>query len=141
MNNTIINKNQVILIFLILISLILQNCYSIYTHFGKLPDDNSVKIIRIRDTNFTLQWQKPLDATPDSYNIYYKAHHDLLWNLLYEVTSDTDYQYTINYFDLDDNLSHDFGITAVYGTTESGIHTSLESSANPNTGWYVEWHF
>jgi hypothetical protein len=118
-------------------------------HFGscyiyKVPtEDQKVKnnylVIEVTSDSCTLTWEKPADATPDSYRIYYKQHETIFWKYLNDISADQILNYPINYTDLDNGTYYDFGVSAVYSVNESDLHTSLDISSDPPGGWYVKW--
>ncbi|MCK4796044.1 MAG: fibronectin type III domain-containing protein [Spirochaetes bacterium] len=141
---TLLTKFKKKIIFLLLFSsliflFILSNCYQINIIKEDNPIEENYLIIKIYESSFTLSWDSPCDASPDSYRIYYKPHNSLIWKFLNELPADITFEYEINYTDLDNENIHDFGVTAIYNETESEPHYSLEASACPSTGWYVEW--
>ena len=83
-------------------------------------------------------WDAPLEAAPNSYQIYYKGHTSNVWELLDTIPSNQ-LEYEINYNELDGGDFHDFGITATYLGDESFLHSSLDDKAIPSTGWYIKW--
>lgn len=111
------------------------NCFSpiiIYT------PEKPKKQIAILGDSFSLLWNKPDDLDPISYNIYYKQHKTKIWKYLGTTLSDTT-EFKIDYINLDNGIYYDFGISAVYSTGESSIHSSLDNDAIPNPGWYIRW--
>ena len=94
--------------------------------------------------SFTLEWDPPEDSLLiDSYNIYYKSHNLDQWILLDTISSNDSLNREVHYNDLtsDNTNEHDFGVSAVYNSDESLIHSSLSVSAIPTSGWYVKWIF
>jgi hypothetical protein len=86
----------------------------------------------------TLQWTASSDAIT-GYDVYYRAHGTASWILLGQAAVDPTPQYTILHSILG-NGSFDFAIDAVNAyEVKSGLHTSLDATAQPSTGWYLEW--
>lgn len=99
--------------------------------------------IIVTSNYITIEWDNPVffskTNTIESYNIYFRKHGYYQW-LFY---SEVDYKRIPSFtFDSGDFTpgKYDFGVSAV--TTdgrESKIHSSLDSSASPSTGWYIFW--
>ncbi len=93
----------------------------------------------------TLAWDPPfsdIHNSPDeveSYHIYYRPHGTSDWQLIGDVAAEKQPQFTIKHEDLGNGL-FDFAIEAVIvsGST-SPMHTSLDSNADPMSGWHVFW--
>lgn len=96
----------------------------------------------ISGTSFTLAWDpSTTTSTTDpvaSYNVYYRTHGTYPWTLLGNTGSVTEsFEVTTSILA---HGSYDFAVTAVAESgTESDPHTSLDNSADPQCGWYVEW--
>lgn len=99
--------------------------------------------IVVNSDHITLSWDSPdtssQESSVTSYKIFYREHNTSKWSLLEEKTDLSDLSYRINHKDLG-NGEYDFAVSAVYNNSaESNYHTSLDVTANPNTGWYVLW--
>jgi hypothetical protein len=93
----------------------------------------------------TLAWDPPVTDFPGSpteiatYQVFYQEHGSNYWILLDEVPADRHPQCTIAHDRLKDGL-YDFAIRAITVSGQvSPLHTSLDSSADPISGWYVFW--
>jgi hypothetical protein len=101
------------------------------------------KLMEITDPDFTIAWDPPEDdsgnpVTPDSYNVYYRAHDTVPWTLLDTLTGSTT-EYLVSTTVLDYGC-YEFAVTSVdSGGSESDKHTSMDDTADPATGWYVDW--
>jgi hypothetical protein len=86
----------------------------------------------------TIAWDPP--ATPvQAYRIYYREHGDVVWIYLDEVSATGSPEYVLHISQFGEG-SYDFGVSAVDPSdTESDIHTSLDITADPTTGWYLNW--
>jgi len=106
--------------------------------FGALQDDSKPEKKMTSEAQITLAWDPP--STPvQSYNIYYRIHDEALWNLLAEIPAAAEPLYTISIDDLGPG-TYDFGISAVdQDDNESALHTSLDITADPKSGWYLSW--
>jgi hypothetical protein len=101
------------------------------------PPSGTQQIIA-HDEQVTLAWDPP--ASPvTSYKVYYRIHETGSWTLLEEIPAVAAPEYTIQHSSFDDG-EYDFGVVAVDGGTgESPMHTSLDPTAYPTSGWYLEW--
>ena len=98
-----------------------------------------------KSPRLTLAWDPPLTDSPNrptevaSYVIYYREHGTIGWQLLDEIPANENPQYTVDHKQLGDGL-YDFAIRAIaVGGDSSPLHSSLDSSADPISGWYVFW--
>ena len=86
----------------------------------------------------TLAWDPPPSEIA-SYKIFYRSHASGSWILLDEIPTDDDPEYTLFHGDFG-NGDYDFGVIAVNTeTAESVMHTSLDDTAQPESGWYLSW--
>lgn len=86
----------------------------------------------------TLNWSHEDISTVDTFNVYYKAQGESTWILLDTVPAALPLL-EISNTDVGDG-SWVFGVSAVDALgNESEIHSSLEATADPNTGWYLLW--
>jgi hypothetical protein len=98
-----------------------------------------------KQPQLTLAWDPPATDIPGTsaevakYQVLYQEHGSNCWILLDEIPSDRHPQYTIVHDRLKDGL-YDFAIRAITVNGQfSALHTSLDSSADPISGWYVFW--
>jgi len=93
----------------------------------------------------TLAWDPPLSDIPNrpsevaSYQIYCREHGTSYWRLLGEIPASSHPEYTVEHRQLGNGL-FDFAVRAVTTSGQaSPLHSSLDSSADPVSGWYVLW--
>ncbi len=93
----------------------------------------------------TLAWDPSLSDIHNSpnevelYRVYYRPHGTSDWQLIDEVAAEKQPQFTIKHEDLGNGL-FDFAIEAVtVNDSTSPMHTSLDRSADPISGWHVFW--
>ena len=99
---------------------------------------SSVKKLTSSKSQITLAWDKPTGDV-QSYRIYYREHGTSSWEYLDTVVGPDQTEFTVSYSALSKG-SYDFAVTAVDSEdVESTLHTSLDSSADPDTGWYLSW--
>ena len=98
-----------------------------------------------KSTELTLAWDPPLTDIPNrptevaAYQIYYREHCTCDWLLIGEIPASRHPEYTIDYSRIDAGL-YDFAVRAItVDDRASPLHTSLDSSADPVSGWYVLW--
>lgn len=88
---------------------------------------------------FTLAWD---DENPsgsvDEYRIYYREHGSWDWLYLDSTPGGGPVEYAVSTAILTKG-TWDFAISCVRSGEESELHTSMDDSALPATGWYVEW--
>ncbi len=97
----------------------------------------------VTSSSFTLAWnpadQSDYSETLEGYHVYYRTHGDTSWNLLYSTALADEPQITI-----DDTMltmgDYDFAVSAYTSDDESDLHTSLDDTADPDSGWYLQWH-
>lgn len=91
----------------------------------------------VRTDQAVLAWDAPANDV-DHYELYYRIHGESDWVLLDTIPATPEPQYTISYEDFGEG-EFEFGVVAVGADGESEMHTSLDSSASPRTGWYLRW--
>lgn len=90
-------------------------------------------------TEVTLAWDPP--PTPiQAYELFFRIHDATDWySLIAGLPSDPAPQYTVQHAAVGNGI-FDFGVKAVSAeAVESSMHLSLETSAQPETGWYLVW--
>lgn len=93
--------------------------------------------ISITEENFTVSWSNS-ETTADSYKIYYRAHGSSDWIYLSTTASGSVLEYTIDQSILPYG-TYDIAVSTVTGSLESELHTSMDDTASPSTGWYIDW--
>jgi hypothetical protein len=95
--------------------------------------------------DLTLAWDPPVTDVPKtplevvSYQIYYRQHGAPLWCLLDEISASASPEFTIAMGRLQDG-AYDFAVSAVLANGRvSPLHSSLDNSADPVSGWFVLW--
>jgi hypothetical protein len=98
-----------------------------------------------KSPHLVLAWNPPITDLPKtplevvSYQIFYRQHGDLLWSALDEVPASAKPRYTVKVGQLQDGL-YDFAVRAVSANGHvSPLHSSLDESADPISGWFVLW--
>lgn len=110
-------------------------------NLGLFEDSNQ---IIVNSDHITLAWDSPdieevQECSVTSYKIFYREHSTSKWTLLTEKTDLSELSYRINHKDIG-NGEYDFAVSAVYNdSVESSYHTSLDNTADPDTGWYILW--
>ena len=106
---------------------------------GSTPDPGStVEKVLCSSEELTLAWDPPPSEIA-AYKIFYRSHESESWILLDEIPADDDPEYTLYHGDFGDG-DYDFGIVAVDPETEeSAMHTCLDDTAQPESGWFLSW--
>jgi hypothetical protein len=142
---TVFRSSRILYSFIIIAALILitGGC-SLYlvqnlATLGSTPDpDTGVVMVLCTDDEVTLAWTPPLEVI-STFKIYYRVHKSGSWILLDEIPSEDNPEYTLYHSDFG-NGEFEFGVVAVDGSAaESEMHTSLDASAQPSSGWYLAW--
>jgi hypothetical protein len=109
--------------------------------FGAFLKEPAPKLeaITTNAEEITLEWDAPI-ATAVSYDVYVRTHAGSVWQVLGSVGAMPQPEYTVLHSALG-NGEYDFAIIAVNDEGDrSAYHTSLDSTAQPNTGWYLAWY-
>jgi len=101
--------------------------------------------ILYKSSDLTLAWDPPLTDIPnrptevEKYQIYYREHGTSEWEILGDIPASSHPEYTVDHDLLGDGL-YDFAIRAITQSGQaSALHSSLDSNADPVSGWYVFW--
>ncbi len=128
-------KKKVIIIFLILTTTTACQFFE-YT-------DSATEII-IHSENFILAWDGN-DITLNSsssvicYKVYFKKHNTHTWTFLKDTIDSDITEITISDEILDYGI-YDLGVAAQADDNSiSEIHSSLDLTADPTNGWYINW--
>ena len=104
----------------------------------------SMQILQ-KSTKLTLAWNPPLTDIPNrptevaTYQIYCREHGTSHWRLLGEVPASRHPEFTVDHERIGNGL-FDFAVRAIsVAGRVSPLHTSLDSNADPISGWYVLW--
>jgi hypothetical protein len=86
----------------------------------------------------TLAWDPP-PTTVETYKLLFRVHDTNDWYLLGQIQAEPNPQYVINHADIGNGI-FDFGVVAANSQgQDSNMHTSLDITAQPDTGWYLVW--
>ena len=73
------------------------------------------------------------------YRVLYRTHGTVGWIERETIPAGSSPEYTFHHTDLG-NGAFDFAVVAVDDEdNESEVHSSLDSTATPSSGWYVVW--
>jgi hypothetical protein len=102
-------------------------------------------VIVVRSSELSLAWDPPPDAMRvgpnriESYTVSYRPHGVGTWRTAARVKATDTPGATLKHKDFG-NGYYDFAVRAVTaGGHSSGMHTSLDGSADPVGGWYALW--
>lgn len=111
-----------------------------------LPFSDDPLEITVKGTHFSLEWDDDSwlvhdnPEKPAAYRVYYRNHGGSSWKALREIVASAG---TTNLRVANTELEYgryDFGVSALDGSgVESEIHSSLDTTANPVCGWYINW--
>ena len=106
---------------------------------GSTPDpEGEAEKVLCCSEEVTLAWDPPPSEIA-AYKIFYRSHESGTWILFDEIPADDDPEYTLFHMDFGDG-DYDFGVVAVDPEAEeSAMHTSLDDTAQPESGWYLSW--
>ncbi len=95
--------------------------------------------IRITTERFTIEWDPPPSDTDfDRYHIYYRPRGTWDWIPLTELSAADGPRLS-----MDASLlpygTYEIAVSSSYLGAESDLHSSMDDTADPATGWYVEW--
>jgi hypothetical protein len=107
---------------------------------------NAPMEISVKGDHFSLAWD---DASwsisnnlgkPAAYRVYYRNHGGSSWKILHEISASAETtELTVTKGDLIYGL-YDFGVSALDASgVESKIHSSMDTTADPVCGWYIDW--
>ncbi len=85
----------------------------------------------------TLAWDASAGPV-QKYRVYFRIHGTTDWVQLAEIGAGPAPSYTVLHTTLGSG-EFDFGVTAVYDSNLSSMHSSLDATASPTTGWYLKW--
>jgi hypothetical protein len=87
----------------------------------------------------TLAWDPPPSSVA-TYKVFFRIHDTSTWySLTDSLTADPAPQYTVQHSDVDNGI-FDFGVVAVNAeSAASSMHMSVETTAQPDTGWFLVW--
>lgn len=89
----------------------------------------------VEGESFTLAWNPAEPEDVLGYNVYYRVHQAETWEFL---TDSTEAELLITSAMLPEG-DYEFAVSSFTATEESELHTSLDATANPDTGWYLSW--
>jgi hypothetical protein len=102
---------------------------------GGQPND-----VQLTASQATLAWDPPASGpSVVSYTISYRLHGTSTWTTLATIPASSQPSYTVLRSAIGPG-SFDFAVASVDSTgVSSPLHTSLDSTADPSTGWYLTW--
>lgn len=110
---------------------------------GGTTTPETVDSVLVQAETLTLHWTEPEPGSHAGlalgYRVYYRERGTAAWIMLDEIP------YTPNpMIDVSSSLlpygKYEFGVTIFSSSdAESALHTSLDPTADPSTGWYVDW--
>jgi len=95
------------------------------------------EMVDLTGTNFTIAWDSD-NPSVDFYRIYYREVGSFNWYLLGSTASGAVLEFSIDQTMLAFG-QYELAVSSVSGVQESQLHTSMDDTALPATGWYVNW--
>jgi hypothetical protein len=103
-------------------------------------DNIPQEVLKVTKTTETLSlaWNYDEPGNVKSYEVYYRTHGTIDWTWLHSIIPPEPF-YEVDKTDVGIG-TWDFGISVIdLQDIESEIHTSLDSNAEPTSGWYLSW--
>ncbi|NBF40229.1 MAG: hypothetical protein GVY14_07420 [Spirochaetes bacterium] len=129
---------------LLLVTVLLGSCAQPFNfNFDDDSDDTNIDTdgpvaVTVRAESFTLAWDPPADAV-SGYDVFYRSRGSESWVQLADVAASGNPSYLVSTSSLSYG-TYEFAVASyVEGEGLSDYHTSLDSSADPGRGWYLEW--
>jgi hypothetical protein len=124
---------------LIFFSLLISGC-PLYNPAAFVENPSKPEDVLSAATQVTLAWNPPASgASPASYVVSYRVHGTSAWTTLAMVAASPQPTYTVLRSVVGAG-SFDFAVATVDSTGDtSPVHSSLDSTADPTTGWYLTW--
>ena len=95
--------------------------------------------VSIGSEEITLTWDPPPSSIKE-YKVLYRNHGTTGWTEKDDVPAVPSPEYTFDHSDMG-NGAFDFAVIAVDNDdNESAIHSSLDGTASPSSGWYIIWN-
>ena len=112
---------------------------ALYNPASFVKNKSDPKAIPVTAPQVTLQWDPPAGSTPASYIVSFRIHGTTSWTTLATIPAATQPSYVVPYSAVGAG-SFDFGVVAVSSSgSDSPEHTSLDATADPTPGWYLNW--
>lgn len=96
------------------------------------------QMIPVAGPDFTVSWDSD-SLSVDEYRVYYREHGTFNWMLLGSTGSGAVLTFTVDQSMLPFG-TYDLAVSSVAGGAESELHTSMDDTAVPATGWYIDWN-
>lgn len=102
------------------------------------PAEDDPVALTIEADSFTVAWDS-VSGDVTGYKVFYRPHGGNVWTELGQVDGADATTFEVSSSDLDHG-TYDFAVSAVIeGGDTTDYHTSLDTTADPETGWYLEW--
>jgi hypothetical protein len=102
----------------------------------------AAKNLLMASKQVTLVWDAPPAGSPSivKYIISYRVHGTSAWTTLATIPATAQPSYVVSYAAIGPG-SFDFAVAAVTNTgAVSAVHTSLDDTAVPPSGWFLTWN-
>ena len=129
-----------LLLLITFFSPLLSGC-PFYTPAASIQPQIALANIGTTAAQLTLLWDPPASGASQvaSYAVGYRIHGTSTWNTLATIPASPQPSYTVLHSAVG-NGSFDFAVSAkdTAGVT-SPLHTSLDPTADPSSGWFLTW--
>lgn len=95
------------------------------------------QVIPLTGSDFTISWNSD-SADADDFRLYYREHGTYNWIFLGSTGSGSILDFTVDQTMLAYG-TYDFAVSSIREGAESELHTSMDDTAVPATGWYIDW--
>jgi hypothetical protein len=107
-----------------------------YNAFAKAA--SKAVLVKSDAEQFTLSWD-PSSGDVAGYKVYFRIHGSTEWVLLGNVPAGSEPEMVVLHSTLGDG-EYDFAVAAVDSSGHaSSLASSLDTTADPSTGWYLQW--
>jgi hypothetical protein len=122
----------------VLLSLLLFGC-PLYDPSAFVAPQSAPKDLLSSASQIILAWDPPASGTVANYIVSYRTHGTAAWTSLATVPATPQPTYTILRSAIGTGI-FDFAVSAEDSSGDISIlHTSLDQTADPNSGWYLSW--
>ncbi len=94
--------------------------------------------ISIISEDFTIGWDCDDAGGNDYFNVYFRNRGTSAWILLEQIEAVSSPQIQVTTSKLSYGV-YEFAVSSILDEEESGLHTSMDDDADPESGWYIDW--
>jgi len=129
----------------VLVLLYLTACNLSAVKDGEREERGLVNVIVCQSDSIQILWDPPSNSGYGGnvvyYELFYRIHGDIGWKLLEREIGISDLPGLYLRHESLGNGDFDFAVRSVSDNgNKSELHSSLDSTANPSSGWYLRWN-